>query len=63
MLQQNSSGVITINSKLGNKITRIEKYLSLNNYLTVNYGLLHLFLNDIGIKAKLYFMLFKIRKL
>lgn len=44
-------------------MTRIGKNFSSNNNIVVNYGALHLFLNDVGIKAKVYFMLFKIRKL
>lgn len=44
-------------------MTRIENNFSLNNNIIVYYRDLHLFLNDVGIKVKVRFMPFEIRKL
>lgn len=54
---------MVVNSKLRSKITGVEKNNFILNHLLVNYDALNLFLNEVGIKAKLCFMYFKIRKL
>lgn len=41
----------------------LNKNFSLNDDTTVNYGVLRISLKDVGIKSKVNFILFKIRKL